>query len=221
MVVRHPSHLPRDKFMDEVVEDAPLKENKKKRPRKKKQIAQSLRVVSRGRFRHKESTRMRKQMRKQICMMKRLNQWPPIEAELGVVRNGSTAAIMHDRFRQVYDDEVRANRKYNSMASTRRTAMLAALPAIPASAPFPFPYTDTFESYTDESTVKYLTDHGGSFNAAPAPAMEGEAATSAGMALHQVVDIWPIEWLAAGTSPAAGRRATPASKKILSPRASC
>ena len=55
---------------------------------------------------------MRKQMRKQIHRMKRLNQWPPTEAELGVVRNGSTAAIMHGRFRQIYDDEVRANRKY-------------------------------------------------------------------------------------------------------------
>ena len=44
--------------------------------------------------------------------MKRLNKWPPTEAELGVVRNGSTAAIMHGRFRQIYDDEVRANRKY-------------------------------------------------------------------------------------------------------------
>ena len=31
--------MPRDKFMDEVVEGAPLKE-KKKRPRKKKQITQ-------------------------------------------------------------------------------------------------------------------------------------------------------------------------------------
>ena len=111
MVARHPSRLPRDKFMDEVVEGAPLKE-KKKRPRKKKQITQSLPAVSRGRFRHKESTRMRKQMRKQIHRMKRLNQWPPTEAELGVVRNGSTAAIMHGRFRQIYDDEVRANRKY-------------------------------------------------------------------------------------------------------------
>lgn len=55
---------------------------------------------------------MRKQMRKQIHRMKRLNQWPPTEAELGVVRNGSTAAIMHGRFRQIYDDEVRANRKW-------------------------------------------------------------------------------------------------------------
>ena len=110
MAARHPSRLPRDKFMDEVVEGAPLK--KKKRPRKKKQITQSLPAVSRGRFRLKESTRMRKQMRKQIHRMKRLNQWPPIEAELGVVQNGSTAAIMHGRFRQIYDDEVRANTKY-------------------------------------------------------------------------------------------------------------
>jgi hypothetical protein len=110
MAARHPSPLLRDKFMDEVVEGAPLK--KKKRPRKKKQITQSLHAVSRGRFRHKESTRMRKQMRKQIHRMKRLNQWPPTEAELGVVRNGSTAAIMHGRFRQIYDDEVRANMKY-------------------------------------------------------------------------------------------------------------
>jgi hypothetical protein len=110
MTARHPSRLPRDKFMDEVVEGAPLK--KKKRPRKKRQIAQSLPAVLRGKFRHKESTRMRKQTRKQINRMKRLNQWPPTEAELSVVRNGSTAAIMHGRFRQIYDDEVRANRKY-------------------------------------------------------------------------------------------------------------
>ena len=120
MAARHPSHLPRDTFMDEEVEGAPLKEKKKKRPRKKKQIAQSLPVVSRGRFRHKESPRMRKQMRKQICRMKRLNQWPPTEAELGVVQNGSTAAIMHGRFRQIYDDEVRAKRKYDSGASATR-----------------------------------------------------------------------------------------------------
>jgi hypothetical protein len=99
MTARHPSRLPHDKFMDEVVEGPPLK--KKKRPRKKRQIAQSLPADSSGRFRHKESTRMRKQMRKQIHMMKRLNQWPPTEAELGVVRNGSTAAIMHGGFRRV------------------------------------------------------------------------------------------------------------------------
>ena len=112
--------MPRDNFMDEVVEGAPLKEKKKKRPRKKKQIAQSLPVVSRGRFRLKESPRLRKQMRKQICRMKRRNQWPPTEAELGVVQNGSTAAIMHGRFRQIYDDEVRAKRKYDSGASATR-----------------------------------------------------------------------------------------------------
>ena len=111
--------MPRDNFMDEVVEGAPLKEKKKKRPRKKKQIAQSLPVVSRGRFRLKESPRLRKQMRKQICRMKRRNQWPPTEAELGVVQNGSTAAIMHGRFRQIYDDEVRAKRKCDSRASAR------------------------------------------------------------------------------------------------------
>lgn len=34
MAARHPSRLPRDKFMDEVVEGVPLK--KKKKPRKKK-----------------------------------------------------------------------------------------------------------------------------------------------------------------------------------------
>jgi hypothetical protein len=83
---------------------------------------------------------------------------------------------------------------YTITSSTGQSAVPAALPAIPASAPFPFPYTDTFESYTDESTVKYFTDQGGSFNAAPAPAVEGKAATSAGMALHQVVDVRPIEW---------------------------
>ena len=129
--------MPRDNFMDEVVEGAPLKEKKKKRPRKKKQIAQSLPVVSRGRFRLKESPRLRKQMRKQICRMKRRNQWPPTEAELGVVQNGSTAAIMHGRFRQIYDDEVRAKRKYDSGASARCTARRAASP--PRASPSPPP----------------------------------------------------------------------------------
>ena len=39
--------MPRDKFMDEVVEGAPLKE-KKKRPRKKKQIERSRCLRSRA-----------------------------------------------------------------------------------------------------------------------------------------------------------------------------
>ncbi len=71
-------------------------------------------------------------------------------------------------------------------------------PAI-ASKSFPFPYSDSFESYKPEATVKYFTDQGGSFNAdtaptAPTTANDKTEAIAGGMALHQVVDVRPIEW---------------------------
>ena len=83
---------------------------------------------------------------------------------------------------------------YSITSSTGQSAVPAASPAIPASQPFPFPYSDSFESYADQGTVKYFTDQGGSFNAAAAPTLEGEGEGAAGMALHQVVDVRPIEW---------------------------
>jgi hypothetical protein len=70
--------LPRDHFMDEVAEGAPLTETKKKRQQKQKQIAHSLHAVSRGRFRLKESSHTRKLMRKDIRKMKRLSGTQPV-----------------------------------------------------------------------------------------------------------------------------------------------
>lgn len=59
--------------------------------------------------------------------------------------------------------------------------------AIPAPSRFPKSYADTFDGYPDQGTVRYFTDQGGSFNAAPSP-------SGSGMVLEQVVDVRPIEW---------------------------
>jgi len=58
---------------------------------------------------------------------------------------------------------------------------------IPTSAPFPFPYSDNFENYHVENTVRYFEDEGGSFNAALSP--------TSGMAFKQVVTQKPISWV--------------------------
>jgi len=58
---------------------------------------------------------------------------------------------------------------------------------IPASKVFPLPYADNFDSYSDQATVKYFTDEGGSWNAAPSPGRTG-------LCLMQVVTRYPIAW---------------------------
>ena len=47
--------------------------------------------------------------------------------------------------------------------------------AIPASRRFPANYKDDFDNNTDQGVVKYFTDQGGSWNAAPAPQRPGMA----------------------------------------------
>jgi len=66
---------------------------------------------------------------------------------------------------------------------------------IPGSASFPDHYSDTFDSYSDQGTVKYFTDESGSFNAAKPPPLEADAglATSSGMVLQQAVTQRPIQ----------------------------
>merc|ERR1711977_280680 len=59
---------------------------------------------------------------------------------------------------------------------------------IPASKVFPLPYSGNFDSYADQATVKYFTDEGGSWNAAPC------AMGRKGMCLMQVVTRYPIAW---------------------------
>ena len=55
-------------------------------------------------------------------------------------------------------------------------------------------YTDNFEGYEPEQTVKYLTDQAGSFNAAAAPGNLGATSRGAAgaMVLKQVVTQPPI-----------------------------
>eukprot|EP01046_Picozoa_sp_COSAG06_P013967 COSAG06_NODE_854_length_11931_cov_55.985970_11_plen_240_part_00 len=83
------------------------------------------------------------------------------------------------------------------VGSSGRASSAEPSPAVPASKPFPFPYSDSFESYKPEATVKYFTDQGGSFNADTTPtaptAANGQPKAGT-MALHQVVDVRPIEW---------------------------
>ena len=57
------------------------------------------------------------------------------------------------------------------------------LPAIPADAPFPLPYADSFEGYKADAEAKYFADNGGSFQVAAAPA----GGARAGMVLKQWV----------------------------------
>ena len=72
---------------------------------------------------------------------------------------------------------------------------------IPGSASFPNIWVDSFDSYTDQQTVKYFTDESGSFNAAKPPAQNtgaggGGGATARvtpGMVLQQAVPNKPIQ----------------------------
>ena len=105
-----------------------------------------------------------------------------------VASTGSTAGSM------AYTAALKPQCVYTITSSTGQAAVPEPSPAIPATEPFPFPYSDTFETYKDQGTVKYFTDQGGSFNAAPAPSTDGDTAAGTSMALHQVVDVRPIEW---------------------------
>jgi len=67
---------------------------------------------------------------------------------------------------------------------------------IPASAPFPYPYSDNFESYQPENTVRYFADEGGSWNAANSP-----PGSSSLMSFKQVVTQHPISWLSVEPPP--------------------
>jgi hypothetical protein len=68
---------------------------------------------------------------------------------------------------------------------------------IPASAPFPFPYSDTFDGYADQSYAKYFSDEGGAFIVKPVPAgfkRAGGGAAAGGNAYFQLVTVIPIVW---------------------------
>ena len=68
---------------------------------------------------------------------------------------------------------------------------------IPASAPFPFPYSDDFDAYFDQAYAKYFSDEGGAFIVKPVPASfrraDGSAAAG-GNAYFQLVTVIPIAW---------------------------
>eukprot|EP01052_Picozoa_sp_SAG31_P017917 SAG31_NODE_1248_length_9126_cov_5.023928_7_plen_725_part_00 len=64
-------------------------------------------------------------------------------------------------------------------------------PSSPHSSPFPFPYADNFEQYSERSMVRYLTAEGGVFETAETPRgslMKGK------IVLKQVVKQKPIPW---------------------------
>ena len=71
--------------------------------------------------------------------------------------------------------------------SARRGAAIPTNRTVPASASFPKRYSDTFDGYADQQTVKYFTDESGSFNAAKPPPGAG------GMVLEQAVTMPPIQ----------------------------
>jgi galactosylceramidase len=61
-------------------------------------------------------------------------------------------------------------------------------PTMAASKPFPLPYSDSFNEYAQEATVKYFSDQGGSWTARPDPI------NPSNMVFTQVVTIQPILW---------------------------
>jgi len=61
-------------------------------------------------------------------------------------------------------------------------------PTISVSKPFPLPYSDTFDEYPLEATVKYFSDQGGSWTTRPDPT------NSKNMVFTQVVTTQPILW---------------------------
>jgi hypothetical protein len=59
----------------------------------------------------------------------------------------------------------------------------------PPPAPFPVPYTDSFESYTvGDTNPRHIIEQNGSYEVAAC------AASRAGKCLHQVVDVRPVAW---------------------------
>ena len=82
-------------------------------------------------------------------------------------------------------------------AAAHLGADLPANRSVPGSASFPDTWSDNFDSYSDQQTVKYFTDESGSFNAArpPARAGIGDSSTTAlggKMVLQQAVLQPPI-----------------------------
>eukprot|EP00729_Bicosta_minor_P001071 gene1071-29945_t len=73
---------------------------------------------------------------------------------------------------------------------------LKASAAIKPTHPIPEPWSDTFDNYTDQGTVKYFTDEAGSFAAVNAPPpLQAAAAAGVGpgvMVLEQQVPLHPI-----------------------------
>jgi hypothetical protein len=70
----------------------------------------------------------------------------------------------------------------------------APIPSLPikASRSFPARWTDNFENYTDQQTVRYFTDQSGSFNAARPPTTSAGAGKGGRMVLQQAVPEHPI-----------------------------
>jgi hypothetical protein len=64
----------------------------------------------------------------------------------------------------------------------------AKAPTMAASKPFPLPYTDNFNEYAEEATVKYFLDQGGSWTTRPDPT------NPTNMVFTQVVTMKPILW---------------------------
>jgi hypothetical protein len=77
-----------------------------------------------------------------------------------------------------------------SLTTTSGQTKGNAAPAAPSA--FPFPFSETFDSYAPGKTVKYFSDINGAYESAPC------AAGRSGMCLRQVVSTPPIPWGTAG-----------------------
>jgi len=96
------------------------------------------------------------------------------------------------------------NSMYSVTTTTGQGWVQPATP-IPPSQPFPFPYSDAFDSYTEGAYATYLSDMGGVWvvetlpagltEAKPVAAGAAGASQQPDKAIHQVVPMPPIAWV--------------------------
>lgn len=77
-----------------------------------------------------------------------------------------------------------------SVTTTSGQGRAAPANPIPPSAPFPFPYSDTFDSYPEGAYARYFCDEGGVFVVQSLPPNVG----TGGSALTQIITQIPIAW---------------------------
>jgi hypothetical protein len=86
-----------------------------------------------------------------------------------------------------------------TLTTTTGQGWVKPIQPVPASQPFPFPYADDFNSYTDQSYALYFSDMGGVWQTAPIPASLQKAKgaleyDASDLGYNQLLTVLPIAW---------------------------